>query len=73
VSECFESSDRAPGAGGRRPFADVVAAEVAVGLDLAMVDLGARNAPRVLLRDGRGHDSEEVALDAPATELGCCD
>lgn len=67
MSECLESSDQAPGAGGRWPFADAVAAEVAVGLDLAVVDVGTRNAPRVLLRDGQGHDSERVALDAPAT------
>jgi hypothetical protein len=45
VSECFESSDQAPGAGGRWPFAEVVAAEVTVGLDLAVVDVGTRNAP----------------------------
>ncbi|MGO9751804.1 MAG: hypothetical protein ACLP8S_28135 [Solirubrobacteraceae bacterium] len=79
VSESFESSASSPairrrgGAGGRWLFADVVTAEVAVGLDLAVVDVGARNAPRALLRDGRGHDREEVALDVPATELGCCD
>ena len=44
----------------------VVAAEVAVRLRLAVVDVDARNAPRVLLRDRRGHASEEVAPDAPA-------